>query len=255
MPLGEAVEEYRTINRYLRILGQAYRTDEEAMALLPGYAGYLERDPTNEKVWESAVQGARELHELLNGEGSAARPPLANLPERMNKIDRGAGALQDDLEKLRAPLRPDRLETMIGWAGRSDPAAWSRIDALLDCPWLTFKERATLARVGRSISTQVLEETLKADWQEDQSRKPTAPQAPFDSERAAEAERERALRRARLSITLLKLEGLSEVADLDKALAAAERDRSNPATWQALGRLLHEAWTRRLPERLRRGQD
>jgi hypothetical protein len=239
--LAESLREYRAVNRAIRTLDEAHRTLDEALALLPGYAPYLEHDRSMEGTWAAAVDTACGLRDLL------ARPQDAGpgLTDMLKKTDDRTTTLREQLNRLAQPLGPGRLKKMIAQADHAGPAAWHELNAVRDCPWLGAADREALAKATRSLSERLHRTTAAQEQAEDRAGRPTPSLPAFDRARAERQERERALVRARASLLLLKLAGWTEAGGLEQALERAAAEPDNAAHWQRLSRELRQAWATR----------
>jgi hypothetical protein len=232
--LAEANALFQTLGKTLSDLNEAQRLRDEALVFLPGYAAYLESNASNDKEWEKAVRATRALDDLL------ARPAEGTMPPEMQGRLRDLGmTLSNNLKTLREP--PDS-----GWfkqaIDESRPVATAdavKMSALLRLPGLTAPARLTLWNNYRAAAGRLHAEALKRE-------NASEPLAPYEEAGPARDERQRAVLRARASLTLLEL---ARAADADRdqvkqALDKATRPGADDAALLALGRALRQAWKR-----------
>jgi hypothetical protein len=228
--LKEAVREYQVANQDLQTVQEALRLRDEALVLLPGYAPLLELGEGPDQAWQSAVRAACALRDGLAASPAREVSELAGLTEALRNDPNG-------WQSLRRPLDPERFPKSLRRSRNPDPADVRSMAALLAGSWPTAGQRPELWKAWRAAA---------ADLERRSSAAGGEPPA-FDAGAAVRAERERAVRRARRSLALLRLRG---VADLDKAqaaLAASTRNPTDAATLDRLGGELRQAWARVRP--------
>jgi hypothetical protein len=222
--LEDAENRYRDINRQVEAVARGQRLYDEATVLLPGYELYLaarrDLDPRDERDWKTAVRAAADLSGML--------PP----PE--DDLRKSSEALRLSLGALARPFRKPPGEQ------QGTAADYLEIQALLQSPRPKAGEREALWQAGRALARRLHRETA-------------APALPEPSDGSA-AERERAARRARLSLDLLKLGGVTGLDGLDRDLAEAA-GKAEDGAWQAPGLKLRQAWNERLPKQFRAEKD
>jgi hypothetical protein len=239
--LRDARSAYQLLNRQIQIVTDAHANHEEALARLPGYAAYLEQDDANLEVWEKAARTTRDLGERLAKPGGRDTAEVANL---LKIVEGLSSTLRQQLDTLAQAVEADRLKGMKNPAGRPSPTAWRDIQVVLACTWLPAPERKALWQAGRDLSGQLHQAAATKDYEDDQSGVRTDAPSSFDGAKAGKLERERGLRRARLSVTLLKLTGLTDTEELDQALATATAGPADTKAWQNLRGQLRQAWNR-----------
>lgn len=239
--LRDSFLEFQFVNRAAEVLGEGYRARDEALAVLPGHERYLESDRSNEKDWYAALELVQALGQLLARPRSEGQE-FAVVRGTTEGMTRG---LRQSRNKLGQMLEPDRLKKLIAQADHQGPTHGHRINAVLDCPWLTAADRKAVWDAGRSLSERLSRDTLAIDLAEDEAAQRTPDPKPFAGDLAPRAERVDGLARARRAVELLKLEGATELGDLEAALARTAKDPTDPTTWQALRRELRLAGDRR----------
>jgi hypothetical protein len=116
------------------------------------------------------------------------------------------------------------------------------INGLLAQSWLTTKEHAQLWQFGRQLASALSAETLALDAAEDQQQRRTEMSSSWSA--ASEGERQLASSRAAFVIELLKLEGVTDVRELEQPRKSAEDQPLESKSWDDLRRQLREAWVR-----------
>jgi hypothetical protein len=245
--LEEALRTYQSLNRDARTVSAALRTRDEALSLLAGYEASLEFDGTPEPDWEKAVDQACRLREALVVPGPAAggTSSAARSPRPAAEVQRCHEAVLDALAHLPAydpndmnsshqPVGTEYLKRLI------DPSATrgsadARVAALLETPWPRAPQRSELWSAHDALAA-AREQQRPSDL------------AGRDEPADVRKERQRALARARRSVTLLRLHG-QEVEGPDRALRQADERPEDPARMQGLAEALRRAWARlRTPE-------
>jgi hypothetical protein len=241
--LDGAERGYREVGRQADIVARARRAYDEGMALLPGYAAYLaaraDLDPRDEQDWDDAVRATGDLGGLLGR--AEAGPPSAD------DLRKPADELRRALTALRRHVRVEGLVKTAGAEGQGTPADYREVQALLEGPRLAAPDREALWLAGRRLAGRLNDATRESDEAKDGDRG-AAP--PADGGPA----RERAARRARLSLDLLRLGGLREVGALDAELAEVAA-KADGAAWEGLGGKLRQAWVELLPAQLAKARD
>ncbi|HYT93675.1 MAG TPA: hypothetical protein VEL76_33460, partial [Gemmataceae bacterium] len=246
--LKKADEVYQAAESRAGILEAALDTFEDALALLPPYAPYLEAVPQNVKPWDDAVRTACDLYDLLHP--TAAVDDLT----RVTRLKDFTEELKRHLGVLRQSFAADRVAQLqrLSRLPRPEVKVLREIDAVLATPFPRGEERAALADAGRELERRLHGSAVERDRDDDLLRRLTAPPPEFDSAAAAREERVRAERRAVVSRALLELGGVvrgGQPDALSKALDRARQDKEMTG-WYALGDALRRAWTQQLSERL-----
>ena len=222
---------------------------DDATILLTACEGYLEDAPQIDGTWTGALLGARDVIEALQpGIKVTVSPSPAELTPRVDALRQKSALLQSRLTAIRTYLT-DRADSLARPGARveSDAVTCTSIDTLLDTPFPSADSRAALWKIRHETSRRLAEETLKLDretaW--------TAPDTPADEEDDEAVDRvlaASASRRARRSIDLLVLGGLSEkeISPLVDALGKANSSGTD-GDWLALALALRKAWVDRLP--------
>jgi hypothetical protein len=243
-------DTYRRINTSCENIQEAYRVNDRALLLLPGFVPYLNRRPpadrAEENQWNEAVSAACELHELLRWPGANNPAGEAELRSRIDELQLKTAVLKrllGDKGSMFRHLAPDYIK-------RLDDI--EEMDALLACSWLKAKERELLWSRRRELARDRHRQTRENDDADNQTeRKVTKELEAFDTKAAIDLERQRGDRRARLAVGLLKLGGQPGFERLDKERVAAAR-QENVEALAPLGARIQQAWTKDVPSQLDR---
>jgi hypothetical protein len=222
---------YDSLEEALTKLRPALRDRDTALAFLPGFTPYLEREPGLADDWEKAVGRVRDLGDLLD------RPPAGGLaPEWFDRL-KGAGLdLRRALDRLRRPVAPAAVQALIDKSPKAAGADAEEMNALLRTDALPAADRVRLWAAWREASGRLTAEALTRAAQLRPGEAPTEPPPP-----AAASARDRALLRARAAVGLLRLDGRDATKAEDSRLRAAQAPDDAQA-WRALGRALRDAW-------------
>jgi hypothetical protein len=222
---------------------------------LPSYLPYLLARPSGdrEKAWTAAISQAAELDGLL-------AQPLGKNPEgQINDLKQVTLSLQDNLDRLRQPLdrvkqaNPKKLLDEGGPGGDLTQVltAIADIDALLETPWPTAAERATLWKTRLRLTPDLHEKTRVLDKQDNAGEDPTP--VPKDTP-ALEANPPgpRLARQLRLSPSLLKLAGLpaDDLGRLETLADKAARPQASPDDREQAAEAFWDAWTTQLHDKI-----
>lgn len=229
-PMSAALSAFGDLYEHLAILRDAHRTRDEALVFLPGYADYLERDPTRLDGWLDAVQNTPLLRALL-----AKTPDAAQLASKLSEVKQKASTLQNSLKKMREPLDVPLARGPIAASSPARAADALEMRALLRLPTLTAAQRQTIWTNARTVAGKLNDEAVEREAVTD-----TLP--PADDVRAVRQERDRAQLRARSALGLLQLAGSTEVDKVDAARRHVERAPLEEPAWEALRRELRRAW-------------
>jgi hypothetical protein len=234
-PLSEACRDYRVIQDRLRIVQKALLLRDDALALLPAYVPYLERQPGQEKDWQAAIRTTIDLRQRLS---ESPRPGDLPPPARFGEMERLANTLEDLLRKLGKPFTSAEVDRLIKKVAGGDSSVWQEMDARLACAWLNGPQRKKLWTASQNLSRELHGEVLAGVARE--ARVPPA----YDREKADSQELERGLLRARCSLALLKLASATDLNEVVGALDRAQQEPSDPAAWKALRERLRQTWRR-----------
>ncbi len=245
-PLSQALQAYRLLNRVADTITQAQHCCDEALVLLPGYEAYLEIDDRTELTWGRTMAAACRLCELLGRAGASrtagsARPtgrlaPVVEIEHAQDEVLAGLALLPgydpEGMKKQHQPLGTNYIQTVIGRRVSPGPADLKVMAALLETPWPRAAQRAQLwsARHERALQLQ-------------EKGPATQDLPPLDAKAAIDAERRRALGRARRSIIVLRLLGAEDVEKLEQYRLTAEKG-TNSAALPTLSEELRQAWRR-----------
>src|SRR5207302_10066717 len=137
--------------------------------------------------------------------------------------------LQDALTETLQATAEARARQLIGKSDKAGPDDWLKMNALLQIPWLEAGERAKLWAAERKLVNRLAQKVLQDDAKDDAAGRqtPLAPQS-VDAAGAGRAAQKQALRRARVSLVLLRLAGAADRKALNDALARAGRTPAPP---------------------------
>jgi hypothetical protein len=225
---------YEDVHRYAGYVREAQHIDDQARAVLPGYARYLARLPRvaarDEDDWNDAARQTRALGGLL-AKVSAAATPVNPEAQTIDDVHAQAQRLKDTLSRLRAPFEEKNRKKL---KREDEPSAVARaFDLMLTVPVRNADERLALWKETRELSARLHQETAQEDL------RPPAGATKSD-------EPERAQRRARFAIAWLQTGGLDEapLEELRKSLRRGDQP--------ALARGLRQALYKKAPEQFRR---
>jgi hypothetical protein len=229
--IQEALAQFRTLGNDLDTLNDAQRLRDEALVFLPTDPVYLEFEPANEKVWEDAARTTRELDDLLGQtiDDAALSEALGHVREL------ALSNLSISLSKLREPLRSPLVQKVIDESQPASAADAVKMSVLLQLSAPSAAERTTLWNNYRALAGRLHAETVATE----QSVNPLPTE---DAVVAVRKERERALLRARASLTLLKLAKAADADKVEAQLQKVQRAPTEEAAWQSLARALRQAW-------------
>jgi hypothetical protein len=229
----EALAAYERINHALRLVQEAQRCRDEMQVRLEDYAPYLEIDRRALDSWGNAVAVTCQLRDLL----AAPVPPTSQgRDEQLRQMEEWTQTLNDPkrLNSLLQGLQPDRFQSLIGRRGVGDLA-----DATTMTAWLETS-------LPRPQQREILWSARWDLYLAQRNRSPSVGvQAPESEGRAVDDEHARALRRARISVAVLHLQGAKGLGKLEEALAqAAAAKPFDAGRLQALEEQLRQAWGR-----------
>ena len=219
---------------------------------LPGQVSYLSLLPEDaidqEKDYLSAVEATRALVALLSASDDVGSEVFR---EKREQIERRTTEVRDHLTHMRRPFAAENVRRLLAVdiSGTRVPEAIAEIDRVLEAPYFGSQERRSLWNHRRELAQKLHQQTRELDQAEDTAKpwKPTPPPAPFDSATAENRERQRALHRAQMVVSLLSLGGFSGAETLQSQVAQTKPDDSLLAS---LGGKLRQAWSQQLPEQL-----
>jgi hypothetical protein len=228
-PLQDALKAFRDVNSDLKTVSEALRCRDEARVLLPGLASLPAADP----AWHNAWEQTRQLQDLLAPTEAPLGPAREEQVRQMLELTQKLRYNPDSLNSLLAPLEPGPFSPLIGRSSTGKLADAMVMTALLDTPRLTAEQRTQLWAARRAL----------ADRLETQRRAvPLTPWDAKDAKAAVQAQRQQALQRARRSLEVLRLQGVRELDEVDKALEQAVANPADEGRMQRLGKELRRAW-------------
>lgn len=251
-PLHAAEKQAEQIDASLQSLREAYTCQDDAMMFLPAHAPYLSRLPEEavdeEKDHLGAVEATRALASLLSASEDVGSDAFR---EKRDQIERRTTEIRDHLTHMRRPFAAENVRRLlaIDVSGARVPEAIAEIDRLLEAPYFSAQERRNLWNHRRELAQKLHQQTRELDQAEDTAKpwKPTPPPAPFDSANAEGRDRQRALRRARVVVSVLRLGGLSGAEPLESEVGQTKPDDAGLAS---LGGKLRHAWAQQIPEQV-----
>jgi hypothetical protein len=259
--LTKAAEEFEIVRTFQGTLLRAQRSLDEALIRLPTYLPYLEVPGQGDDAWRAAAQSAKDLHDALS-ESPKQKLTADDLRKKVAGIGQKAESLRSQLDDLRRPFDSENVQEKVKNAqeivklGGQPDASISlslNIQSMLATPMLKGSDRVTLWKAGRALSGKLNQDTLKLDQAEDQTHETTKALSDFeaDQERAERVERDRAAKRARWALALLKLSGLgaTESQTLEDSLNQTAT-KPDVAAWDALAGAFRKAWVEDVPRKL-----
>jgi hypothetical protein len=256
--LEDALGIYQEANQTRKAVREAHTAQDEAVRLLPSYVPYLlARGGPGERVWVECVQkvsGAKGLDALL-----AAVPDKAAFPTTLGQLGRAADFLKDRLDlarkekrvpdNLRRPIYQEDAKQLLGLAEEGGKVAAGQVfqairetEAILETPWPTAAERATLWKNRLELTRDRNAKSRQLD--NDDNKRERLTRVPKDVfVREPRPLKERQVQTARLARSLLLLAGLppEKLEKYQKAADAFERG-DKKADADSLTRALREAW-------------
>jgi hypothetical protein len=241
--LRKAELAYRKANADLGVVQRARRARDRLQVRLAGCAGFLEEDEADEDSvadWEKAVDRVCRLRKLLarapGKAGGAALKELETVTEELNDMD--------VLKRLEQLLDLKEFRAAIGRRSEVSPADARRVSPLLRMSWPDAAKRAELWKAHRELAGRLqgqfddkeraggaaLESPALPDW------------GPTLRQRMTKLEARRALRRARLSQSLLRLEERPGWKELPPLRKAAADPKATSKDWKTLADKLRALW-------------
>jgi hypothetical protein len=241
-----ALEEIRRqahdISEHLEAIKRAQLYSDRAAVLLPSYLEYLQRrgevSDEPDRAFENAVRAARDLRKLLETPATAAPPPPEDLNQKRVEVD-------GYLSKLYRPFTKEQLQRWGERINTGGPSDYLALQTLLYCPRLELADRLLVLDTGRQLGRHLLQQTLEQDHAEEGGPPTGTPVRPEFATGLPEPAH--AGRRARLTLALLELGGLSGIDAMKQELNKVGPDLSGAAS-QSLGDQLRTAWGERLPK-------
>jgi hypothetical protein len=233
--LEEALRQYQAINTDVRTIEESQRCLDEMRMLLPGYPTFLEvlDERDSEAAWEHQAESARRLQEILSGDVPAV---ASGRDDRVREMGECTSVLRNDpnsLHRWRTPQEPERLGRLIGRRAGGDLADAREMRALLETPWPTAQQRAQLWTARGELALAIASRRIDA-----------SSVSAGEEKQALAAERRRAIRRARWSYELLRLQGGQGIDKLDMALQQAMDKPDDAERIERLALELRQAWAR-----------
>jgi hypothetical protein len=227
-PLRRALQAYQAIVHDLQAVEQAQRYRDELLVRLPSYPPCLEIDDETEEAWKNAAATLGTLRQLLAGPGPSPCDSIRRLDELTSVLRNDP----NNLQRLRRPLDPEPLEKLIGRSQAGNAVDAKLMTALLATPWPRADQRARLWTAWHELTIGLEKAPLQG-----------TPPPPWDEGKAVVAERRRGLRRARLSLEVLRIEGGHSIATVEKSLQAAIESPDDMGRIRALEVELRRAWS------------
>jgi hypothetical protein len=234
--LTQADQHYRQIPPRLEILRAMLRERDRAYLQLPGWAPYLVAlgrvDPQEDTAWRGGVQAATRLAELLE----AQQPDiLAGEPNALLQWRSNAAAWQRSLDA--------RMMNLLRVAENGGPRDYLELHALLESSRLSASQRETLWKTANRLGLKLHEKAVAFDDADD--RGDPQPYAPGDDPTARQ-ESDRAQRRVRIAIDLLRLTPLESTDTFEERAEKAFKS-SDPQALQDFARDFSDIWKTKLP--------
>jgi hypothetical protein len=236
--LADAFGKYTAINTGAAALASARQWQDDALAFLPDYVGYLNRLTANDlqevENWASTLADAVSLYGVLA------------------KVDPG---VLDGLSDRYKPVRSGLLRVQAAYSARQTrfqghdkdnrlaSSDYSDAELLLSSPRLRAAEREALWLAATKWSRERFQATRAADEAEFYNEPPPQGFVVPDVLDPGRSEVGSPERRARLAIALLNIGGLPETKALEQALQKAPLSDVTSAPWRKLAEGLYKAWT------------
>jgi hypothetical protein len=233
--LKGAFADYQQILDLARPLAEARRSLDEAHVLLPGFGHYLETEEGGAAMadWEQAARTAGRLQDSL---ARAEKSPPAD--DLLRDLRSQAEEMRDSLKKLRRPFNPESLERRIAQSRQEEGADPRELEVLFRLPGLAAKDRIALWSAWRDLAGRLQGQTRQAEEGKRSLNNPGR----FNAAGGREAERNRALLRARVALALLRLEKAPGADSVATALNVVERSPKDSNSWRELRQALSRAW-------------
>jgi hypothetical protein len=250
--LKKADDLNKVLLQRLAQVDKGCKTLAEALAVLPLFSPYLERAPEHLKTWQTATAVTRELDELLQPEQISAK---SSLLRQMGKLERCRAKLAGLLDDLNKPFAAENLQRLhkASKAASAGPGLYRQMEALLSIPHPSLKaaDRAGLWEAARHLSRRLHADTIRLDHLEDERHDCPVPFGDMAQQELAGREHEQAVRRAQLSIGLLRLGGLNQrdLQALEESFHNLDKKPDTKAAG-ALGVALRRVWGKHLPAQM-----
>ena len=241
----EALDGYQKITPSLKAIADAYRADDEVIAILPQVMSYYEEHRENlddpNSRWYQATSGWLQLHRALAWVPSSKnRQPT---PDELTKI------VQDiRLRDLLQPFDKTSFAALLARADSSTATDYRQLQWMLASPRWTADQRAKLWEATRRLGRKFSKDVTEAESESRGSGRTDARGEP------SLEERNRAIRRGRLNLDLLKLSGYYEerkqdLQEIENEYSQAFSQREQSAEYvDTLGEKLRVVLGRALPE-------
>ncbi len=239
--LRKALDLYRELNRDRGIVEEACLWRDEAMALLPGFAGAVEIDDRLTPAWLRAAATTRELRAALE---APRRQPGAERTDSIDRLEDLTERLRkgpNSLHSLRQPLSPSGFRALIQQRNADGLTDARTYQALLASTWPKAEQREKLWSEYRAHSRRRHQAFLEAA---DAPRPRLAEPPAWDAEKGGQALLRNDLTRARQSLSRLRLLTRNDTEAPGRALADVEAKPEDPQRWRALAEEVRQAWAK-----------
>jgi len=196
---------------------------------------------SNERTWLAAANAATELNNRIGN------PQIGSDLSEWESLTSGIAAR---LQKIRVPYENSVVDRQVKDMAAGRAADYQALRSLLRGPMLPGVERKRVWEAAQAIGFRIHKQTRDADIAADDALRP--PGANRSPEPPLKDEAKRRERRAQVSIGLLRVAGLENVAELDKRWKAALAD---PKQWDRLAADCRTAWTESLPRQAKISRD
>jgi len=230
--LGQAKRGFTAVRNDLETMQSARRAAADAAVVLVDTAEGVVAGEVDEILWRNTAEAATAVADHLIRAGQT-------LPAT---FDDDVAALRATLRTLEKPYTKTEVQARSA-AAKGGAAGWAEyraLQALLRGPLPAAAIRKEVTAEAARLSQRLYDTVAALDEAGDEvSRTPPAPPPRIQ----VVAEGDRAARRARVSLGLLRLTGLTGTDRLD----AARRFAGGGTDWAAASAELHDAWAKQLP--------
>jgi hypothetical protein len=232
--LGQAKRGFTGARNDLETVQSARRAAADAAVILADTAEGVIAGEVDENLWRSTATAATGVADQLTraGVGQTVPPTFGD----------DVAAVRATLRAVEKPYTKVDVQARIAAAkgGAAGVPEYQALRALLRGPLPAAPLRKEMTAEAARLSRRLYDAVAALDAADDEAGRMTpAPPTPV----ADVAETDRATRRVRISVALLRLTGLSGADRLD----AARRVAAGGTDWAAAAAELHEAWARQLP--------
>jgi hypothetical protein len=232
--LGQAKRGFTAVRNDLETMQSARRAAADAAVILADTSQGVVAGEVDEIPWRNTADAATAVADHLTRAGQA-------LPAT---FDDDVAAVRASLRALEKPSTKADVQARIAAAkgGAAGVPEYRSLRALLRGPLPAAPLRKEVTAEAARLSRRLYDAVAALDEAGDEVGQ-TPPRKPPPTGMPVVAESDRAARRARVSLGLLRLIGLTGIERLD----AARRFAGGGTDWAAASAELHDAWAKQLP--------